>query len=43
VAAVTGDEKPLAIYGVLKAGIVDVLIVDEINARSLLDRATGGQ
>ena len=42
VAAVTGDEKPLAIYGVLKAGIVDVLITDEINARSLLDRASTG-
>jgi DNA-binding transcriptional regulator LsrR (DeoR family) len=42
VAAVTGDEKPLAIYGVLKAGIIDVLIVDEINARSLLDRASTG-
>jgi DNA-binding transcriptional regulator LsrR (DeoR family) len=42
VAAVTGDEKPLAIYGVLKAGIIDVLIVDEINARALIDRASTG-
>ena len=36
-AVVSGPEKPLAILGVLRAGIVDVLIVDEDNARAVLD------
>ena len=31
IAVVSGEEKPLAILGVLRAGIVDVLIVDEAN------------
>jgi DNA-binding transcriptional regulator LsrR (DeoR family) len=38
-AVVSGPEKPLAILGVLRAGIVDVLIVDEDNARAVLDFA----
>ena len=42
VAVVSGDEKPLSILGVLNAGIVDVLIVDERNARAVLDMATNG-
>jgi DNA-binding transcriptional regulator LsrR (DeoR family) len=37
VAVVSGSEKPRAILGVLRAGIVDVLIVDETNARTVLD------
>ena len=36
-AVVSGSEKPLAILGVLRAGIVDVLIVDEGNARAVLE------
>jgi DNA-binding transcriptional regulator LsrR (DeoR family) len=44
VAVVSGREKPRAILGVLRAGIVDVLIVDEGNARKVLDLAqTGGK
>ena len=42
VAVVSGDEKPLSILGVLNAGIVDVLIVDERNARAVLDMASNG-
>jgi DNA-binding transcriptional regulator LsrR (DeoR family) len=42
VAVVSGAEKPRATLGVLRAGIVDVLIVDEANARTVLDLATGG-
>lgn len=43
VAAVSGSEKPRAILGVLRAGIVDVLILDESNAHMVLDLArTGG-
>jgi DNA-binding transcriptional regulator LsrR (DeoR family) len=43
VAVVSGEEKPLAILGVLRAGIVDVLIVDEANGGRVLDLAvTGG-
>ena len=42
VAVVSGDEKPLSILGVLNAGIVDVLIVDERNARAVLDMSNGG-
>lgn len=36
-AVVSGPEKPRAILGVLRARIVDVLIVDEGNARTVLD------
>jgi len=43
VAVVSGEEKPRAILGVLHAGIVDVLILDESNAHKVLDLAqTGG-
>lgn len=42
VAVVSGAEKPRATLGVLRAGIVDVLIVDETNARTVLDLAEGG-
>lgn len=42
VAVASGPEKPLAIFGVLRAGIVDVLIVDEVNARTVLDYAKAG-
>ena len=37
VAVVSEQEKPLAIRGVLRTGVVDVLIVDEQNARSLAE------
>ncbi|MGH2467806.1 MAG: sugar-binding domain-containing protein, partial [Candidatus Limnocylindrales bacterium] len=45
IAVVSEAEKPWAISGVLRAGVVDVLIVDEPNARAVLDlaRAAGGQ
>ncbi len=39
VAVVSEAEKPRAILGVLRAGVVDVLIVDEPNARAVLDLA----
>jgi len=39
VAVVSGDEKPRAILGVLRAGIIDVLILDELNARTVIDLA----
>lgn len=42
VAVVSGPEKPKAILGVLRAGIVDVLITDEANARSVIGLAQGG-
>jgi DNA-binding transcriptional regulator LsrR (DeoR family) len=42
VAVVSGREKQNAILGVLRAGIVDVLIVDETNARGVIDVARGG-
>jgi DNA-binding transcriptional regulator LsrR (DeoR family) len=42
VAVVSGAEKPRATLGVLRAGIVDVLIVDEANARTVLELAQGG-
>ncbi len=42
VAIVSGAEKPRAILGVLRAGIVDVLITDETNARTVLGLAQGG-
>lgn len=45
IAVVSEAEKPRAISGVLRAGAVDVLIVDEPNARAVLDlaHAAGGQ
>lgn len=36
-------EKPLAILGVLRTGVVDVLVVDEANARVLVERDAEGQ
>ncbi len=39
VAVVSETEKPQAILGVLRAGVIDVLIVDEGNARAVLDGA----
>lgn len=42
VAVASGDEKPRAILGALRAAIVDVLIVDEANARAVIDLARGG-
>ncbi len=39
VAVVSEAEKPHAILGILRAGVVDVLIVDEGNARAVLDLA----
>ena len=41
VAVVSGAEKPRAILGVLRAHVIDVLIVDESNARAVLDLASG--
>lgn len=37
VAVASEAEKPLAIVGVLRAGVVDVLVVDEANARTVLE------
>jgi DNA-binding transcriptional regulator LsrR (DeoR family) len=39
VAVVSEAEKPLAILGALRAGVIDVLIVDEENARTVLELA----
>lgn len=39
VAVASESEKPLAILGVLRAGVIDVLIVDEGNARAVLELA----
>ena len=39
VVVVSEAEKPFAILGVLRTGVVDVLVVDEGNARFLLERA----
>ena len=41
IAVVSGAEKPLAILGVLRAHVIDVLVVDEGNARAVLAFATG--
>jgi DNA-binding transcriptional regulator LsrR (DeoR family) len=41
VAVVSEAEKPLAILGTLRAGVIDVLIVDAANARAVLDLAAG--
>jgi len=43
VAVVSEAEKPLAILGVLRAGVVDVLVVDEGNAHAVLDLAGAGR
>ena len=37
VAVASESEKPLAILGVLRSGVIDVLIVDEGNARAVLE------
>ena len=37
VALVSESEKPFAILGALRSGVIDVLVVDEANARFLLD------
>ena len=37
VAVASEAEKPLAILGALRAGVIDVLIVDEGNARAVLE------
>jgi DNA-binding transcriptional regulator LsrR (DeoR family) len=42
VAVVSGEEKPKAILGVLRSGIVDVLSLDEANAQKVLDLAEIG-
>lgn len=43
VAVARGPEKPLAILGVLRAGIVDALVVDEACARTVLQLARDGR
>lgn len=40
IAVVSEAEKPRAIAGVLRAGVVDVLVLDEVNARAVLDVAS---
>jgi hypothetical protein len=39
VAVVSEPEKPRAILGILRAGVIGVLVVDEGNARAVLDLA----
>jgi DNA-binding transcriptional regulator LsrR (DeoR family) len=39
IAVASEAEKPMAIFGVLRAGVVDVLVVDEGNARAVLELA----
>lgn len=39
VVVVSEAEKPFAILGVLRTGVVDVLVLDEVNARFLVERA----
>jgi DNA-binding transcriptional regulator LsrR (DeoR family) len=41
VAVVSGAEKPRAILGVLRSGIINVLITDETNARAVIGLAQG--
>ena len=41
VVVVSEAEKPFAILGVLRTGVVDVLVVDEGNARFLAEQARG--
>ena len=36
-------EKPMAIVGVLRTGVADVLVIDEANARVVLGLATGNE
>ncbi len=40
IAIVSEAEKPLAILGVLRAHVIDVLVLDERNARAVLDLAS---
>lgn len=42
VAVASGEEKPRAILGVLRAEIIDVLILDAANARAVMDLAAQG-
>lgn len=42
VAVASGEEKPRAVLGVLRAGVVDVLITDEAIARQVVDLARAG-
>jgi len=42
VAVASEPEKPLAILGILRAGVIGVLVVDEGNARAVLDLAGTG-
>jgi DNA-binding transcriptional regulator LsrR (DeoR family) len=37
IAVVSEAEKPMAILGALRTGVIDVLVVDESNARTILD------
>ena len=39
IAVASEGEKPLAILGILRAGVVDVLVVDDTNARTILELA----
>jgi DNA-binding transcriptional regulator LsrR (DeoR family) len=39
IAVASGEEKPRAVLGALRAGFVDVLITDETNARAVIDLA----
>ena len=41
VAVASEPEKPMAILGTLRSGVIDVLIVDPANARAVLDLAAG--
>jgi DNA-binding transcriptional regulator LsrR (DeoR family) len=43
IAVVSEAEKPRAILGVLRAGVVDVLVIDEGNAQVVLDMADRGE
>ena len=43
VAVVSEAEKPLAVLGVLRAGVVAVLVIDEDNAHAVLDLARPGR
>lgn len=37
IAVASEAEKPLAILGILRAGLIDVLVIDETNARTILE------
>jgi DNA-binding transcriptional regulator LsrR (DeoR family) len=41
IAVASEPEKPLAILGMLRSGVIDVMIVDPANARAVLDLAAG--